>query len=502
MFEPPPAEPRCRVLYVSPLKALAVDIERNLRAPLAGIANRAASRGDAFRMPTVSVRTGDTPSAERARFQREPSDILITTPESLYLLLTANAREALRSIDTVIIDEIHALVPTKRGAHLCCRSNGSRSWRHRGWIFRLKAEARSSRFRVGFRVGASAASGFEAEEGSSAHRALRHAAAARRGCPVSRRRGAAERRRDRASLEARRRQSPDDVRPPRRQSSARRRSRFTTSSPRSPITAEYRPVTIVDTSAKKRLDLRIEVPVEDMARLGQLEEIPSGPASSAGPRSSIWTRDPSEAARAGAVAPLDADFRQQPAHRRTPGRRAQRARGRSARPIASRLAGAAAADRGRGSAEGRAAARPRRDLVARARHRHGRDRSRRPDRSAAVGGERPAAHRPCRPHHRRRRAAGSSSRSTAAISSPAPRSRARCASRRSRRAGIRATRSTCWRSRSSRWSRWTTGTSTRCTPRSAAPRRSRSCAAASSTACSTCSRDAIPPTSSPIFVRA
>jgi ATP-dependent Lhr-like helicase len=121
MFEPPP-EPRqrCRVLYISPLKALAVDIERNLRAPLTGIANRAAARGngDDYDVPAIAVRTGDTPSAERARFQRDPADILITTPESLYLLLTSNARDVLRSLDTVIIDEIHALVPTKRGAHL------------------------------------------------------------------------------------------------------------------------------------------------------------------------------------------------------------------------------------------------------------------------------------------------------------------------------------------------------------------------------------------------
>ena len=119
MFEPPPAPAqRCRVLYVSPLKALAVDIERNLRAPLAGIANRAAARGDAHHLPAIAIRTGDTPAIERARFQRQPSDILITTPESLYLLLTSNAREVLRSLDTIIIDEIHALVPTKRGAHL------------------------------------------------------------------------------------------------------------------------------------------------------------------------------------------------------------------------------------------------------------------------------------------------------------------------------------------------------------------------------------------------
>ena len=105
-------------LYISPLKALAVDIERNLRAPLAGIGHRAVARGDGHQVPVVAIRTGDTPAAERARFQREPADILITTPESLYLLLTSNAREALRSIDTVIVDEIHALVPTKRGAHL------------------------------------------------------------------------------------------------------------------------------------------------------------------------------------------------------------------------------------------------------------------------------------------------------------------------------------------------------------------------------------------------
>src|SRR5215208_3438377 len=119
MFSPPPPKTaRCRVLYVSPLKALAVDVERNLRAPLAGIAQLAHSRGDAYVTPAIAIRTGDTPQSERARFQREPADILITTPESLYLLLTSNAREVLRAIDTVIIDEIHALVPTKRGAHL------------------------------------------------------------------------------------------------------------------------------------------------------------------------------------------------------------------------------------------------------------------------------------------------------------------------------------------------------------------------------------------------
>src|SRR6185312_67495 len=99
-------------------KALAVDVERNLRAPLVGIAHAANALGAEFLTPAVAIRTGDTPQSERARFQRDPADILITTPESLYLLLTSRAREALRSVDTVIIDEIHALVPTKRGAHM------------------------------------------------------------------------------------------------------------------------------------------------------------------------------------------------------------------------------------------------------------------------------------------------------------------------------------------------------------------------------------------------
>lgn len=119
MFSPvPPPMSRCRVLYVSPLKALAVDVDRNLRAPLAGIAEAAARMGAPYTVPEVTVRTGDTPQNERARFQRAPTDILITTPESLFLMLTSQARRALASIETVIIDEIHALVPTKRGAHL------------------------------------------------------------------------------------------------------------------------------------------------------------------------------------------------------------------------------------------------------------------------------------------------------------------------------------------------------------------------------------------------
>ena len=115
--EPPKAE-RCRVLYISPLRALAVDVEKNLRAPLAGIALAAERLDSAVRIPTVGMRTGDTPGKERQALVRTPPDILITTPESLYLMLTSRARESLRSVEYVIIDEIHAMAPTKRGAHL------------------------------------------------------------------------------------------------------------------------------------------------------------------------------------------------------------------------------------------------------------------------------------------------------------------------------------------------------------------------------------------------
>src|SRR3977135_458366 len=97
-----------RVLYVSPLKALNYDIERNLRGPLAGLESSLR----------VAVRTGDTSQKERREIMKEPPDILITTPESLYLMLTSQAREMLRSVETLILDEVHAVAGTKRGAHL------------------------------------------------------------------------------------------------------------------------------------------------------------------------------------------------------------------------------------------------------------------------------------------------------------------------------------------------------------------------------------------------
>ncbi|HJR61162.1 MAG TPA: DEAD/DEAH box helicase [Vicinamibacterales bacterium] len=252
MFEPPPdPKQRCRVVYISPLKALAVDIERNLRAPLAGIANRAAARGDAFHTPAIAVRTGDTPAVDRARFMREPADILITTPESLYLLLTSNARDALRSIDTVIVDEIHALVPTKRGAHLALS------------LERLEALAGGERTlqRIGL---------------SATQRPLDEVARFLGGTQPVRRRP----RPARAAAPKRRKASPAG------DEKSLHDEFVETSAGAGP---GYRPVTIVDTAARKKLELTIEVPVEDMARLGQMEEIPSGPASQGPARQSIWT---------------------------------------------------------------------------------------------------------------------------------------------------------------------------------------------------------------------
>ena len=260
MFEPAPdPQRRCRVIYVSPLKALAVDIERNLRSPLTGIANRASARGDAFHSPQISIRTGDTPQKERARFIREPADILITTPESLYLLLTSNAREALRSVDTVIIDEIHALVPTKRGAHLALS------------LERLEHLAVGPGIQ---RIGLSATQ-------RPLDEVARFLGGTERSQPVRRRAAKvpaakAKKAITRAAAAQERAEGAGDA----------IHEEFGSESHEA---GEYRPVTIVDTSEKKKFDLRIEVPVEDMAKLGQPEEIPSGPASQGPVRQSIWT---------------------------------------------------------------------------------------------------------------------------------------------------------------------------------------------------------------------
>ncbi len=116
--EPKKDGSRTRILYISPLKALGVDVERNLRSPLIGIGQSARRLGLTAPGITVGVRSGDTTSSDRRKLVSDPPDILITTPESLYLMLTSRAGDTLRDVHTVIIDEVHAVAATKRGAHL------------------------------------------------------------------------------------------------------------------------------------------------------------------------------------------------------------------------------------------------------------------------------------------------------------------------------------------------------------------------------------------------
>ncbi len=118
LLHAPPVTPGVRVLYVSPLKALVYDVERNLRAPLRGIAQAAEGLELAHAMPRVAIRTGDTTTKERVDQAKHPAEILVTTPESLFLMLASAVRETLTSIDTIIVDEVHAIAPSKRGAHL------------------------------------------------------------------------------------------------------------------------------------------------------------------------------------------------------------------------------------------------------------------------------------------------------------------------------------------------------------------------------------------------
>jgi ATP-dependent helicase Lhr and Lhr-like helicase len=219
MFSPePPKKERLRVLYVSPLKALAVDVERNLRAPIAGIAAAAGAAGEAFRVPVIGIRSGDTPAADRARMSRTPPDILITTPESLYLLLTSAARDVLRFVDTVIIDEIHSVVASKRGAHL--------------FVSLERLEALRERSRPLQRIGLSAT-----------QRPLEEVGRLLGGGEPGGRKGA----------------------------------------------WKARPVDVVDAGSRKAFDLTVEVPVEDMAKLGEVVvEERSGPAAGAPVRTSIW----------------------------------------------------------------------------------------------------------------------------------------------------------------------------------------------------------------------
>jgi ATP-dependent Lhr-like helicase len=261
MLQPAAANQKkgCRIVYVSPLKALAVDVERNLRSPLAGMANMARRMGVPFHEPAISVRTGDTPQRERARFARQPAEILITTPESLYLILTSQAADALRTVDTVIIDEIHALVPTKRGAHLALT------------LERLQALTAKPLQRIGLSATqrpleevARFLGGVEIQEVGSRKKGIERQQAAD---AASEEHGS-----EQTSLATVEEAIDKEIEMGAKESEALR----------------YRPVTIVNAAALKQLKLRIEVPVEDMARLGEMEEIPSGSASQTPRRVSIW----------------------------------------------------------------------------------------------------------------------------------------------------------------------------------------------------------------------
>jgi ATP-dependent helicase Lhr and Lhr-like helicase len=208
MAEAPPARKTVRVLYVSPLKALTYDVERNLRAPLAGIRRTAERLGQPLPEISVASRTGDTPADARRQLTRNPPDILVTTPESLYLLLTSQAREVLRGVEHVIVDEVHAIAATKRGSHLAIS------------LERLSHLADGEPQRIGL---------------SATQRPLELIGAFLGGVD--------------------------------------------------------REVEIVDTGSRKELDLEVIVPVDDMARMGEIldvDEAPGGPAAAPDGRHSIW----------------------------------------------------------------------------------------------------------------------------------------------------------------------------------------------------------------------
>ncbi|HEY6058299.1 MAG TPA: DEAD/DEAH box helicase, partial [Candidatus Limnocylindrales bacterium] len=202
-----------RVVYISPLKALSYDVERNLRAPLTGIDLAGRLLGMQVRPIAVGTRTGDTPADERRALGKRPPDILITTPESLYLMLTSAARETLRGVEHVIVDEVHAVAGTKRGAHLALSLER---------LEHLRPPGAPALQRIGL---------------SATQRPLETIAAFLGG------------------------------------------------------SGPGRDVAVVDAGARKPLELRVVVPVEDMGRLGEpipLEERPGGPVTSGDLRTSIW----------------------------------------------------------------------------------------------------------------------------------------------------------------------------------------------------------------------
>ena len=253
---------RTRLLYISPLRALAVDVEKNLRSPLQGIRLAAERLGLPYTEPTVGMRTGDTAADDRRRLVRHPPDILITTPESLYLMLTSAARETLQGVEAVIIDEIHALAATKRGSHLALT------------LERLDHWVRAADSPAPQRIGLSATQrpleeiaqflgGFERDVpvgGSGGQRLLPEPPGPRRG-------GSADP--GAAGVSARAEGEP---------------GRFGGEAP-----LRRRPVTIVDAGMRKPLEIEIVIPVDDMAELGTIVDEPvSGPAAAGPVRRSIW----------------------------------------------------------------------------------------------------------------------------------------------------------------------------------------------------------------------
>ncbi len=256
------------VLYVSPLKALAYDVDRNLRAPLTGITQAAARLGVDVAGVDVGMRTGDTPGEERRRLARVPPDVLITTPESLFLVLTSKARETLARVETVIVDEVHAVAGTKRGAHLALsleRLEALRAGRpdgDGGGVAPLQRIGLSATQRPLEEVAAFLAGGRRVPAGAVAG-AMMSVAGAGEAAGAT---GAGE------AAGATGVGEPADI-------------------PAEGDTVwQRRPMTIVDAAREPHLDVEIVVPVEDMGRLGEvIEEPASGPAAGQGERRrSIW----------------------------------------------------------------------------------------------------------------------------------------------------------------------------------------------------------------------
>lgn len=248
MFRPPTPDepPGVRVLYISPLKALAVDVEKNLRVPLAGVEAVAQREGVQYQKPRIAVRSGDTPSSERYRHGKHPPDIFITTPESLFLMLTSQARETLRTVETIIVDEIHSLVGTKRGAHLFVTLERLERLRRElhdeanGQVPVLPAQ------RIGL---------------SATQRPLNEVARLLGGFDVP----------------------PPATNNGKPLSGRAKKGKAEATAP----TPQPRPVEIVEVGRRRPLELTIEVPVDDMAQLAQSQQQDTGP-NGAPAIGSIW----------------------------------------------------------------------------------------------------------------------------------------------------------------------------------------------------------------------